>query len=172
MPCTIDATVGGVSANAYADIAFADAYHEAHLYNTTWTAATADEKCRALQMATRMLDAQVAWFGWIATTTQALLWPRSGVIGRTGYAWQPTVLPTELKQAAAELARVLLAGGRTPDVPASSDGISRLVAGPVEIEFDGTRTDPREISDAVFYLIQHLGVLRTRGAGSIALTRV
>lgn len=171
MACIIDASIGGVNANAYADIAYADAYHDAHLYNSTWISAATAEKCQALQTATRMLDAQVSWFGFIASSMQALLWPRSGVIGRSGYFWDVALIPTELKQATAELARVLLAGSRTPEVPSDTEGITRLKAGPVEIEFDGTSSDSQEIPDSVFSLIQHLGVLRTR-ATSISLVRV
>ena len=48
---------GLATANAYADVSDSDSYHEGHLYATAWTAATADNKAKALVMASRVLDA-------------------------------------------------------------------------------------------------------------------
>ena len=47
---------GLVNANTYASVADGDAYHEAHLYATAWTAATTPNKEAALAMATRLID--------------------------------------------------------------------------------------------------------------------
>ena len=35
---------GKADANAYADVADGDAYHDGHLYATAWTGATADKR--------------------------------------------------------------------------------------------------------------------------------
>ena len=68
---------GKVDANAYANAADGDAYHEGHLYATAWTAATLASKEKALVMATRLIDAEYQFGGVRATIAQALQWPRS-----------------------------------------------------------------------------------------------
>ena len=46
---------GKTDANAYADVAESDAYHEGHLYATDWTGASGATKAAALVMATRLV---------------------------------------------------------------------------------------------------------------------
>jgi hypothetical protein len=69
---------GKVDANAYASVADGDAYHEAHLYASAWTAATTGYKEKALVFATRLIDAECHFNGVRAHETQALQWPREG----------------------------------------------------------------------------------------------
>ena len=54
---------GKVDANAYANAADGDAYHDGHLYATAWTAATLANKEKALVMATRLIDAEFQFNG-------------------------------------------------------------------------------------------------------------
>src|SRR5678816_1654927 len=67
---------GLANANAYADVAEGDAYHEGHLYATDWTAASGATKAAALVMATRLIDAYYQFRGFKAHDAQALQWPR------------------------------------------------------------------------------------------------
>ncbi len=53
---TVIITPGASNANSYCSRADGDAYHEAHLYASAWTGATADQKDAALFWATRLLD--------------------------------------------------------------------------------------------------------------------
>ena len=69
---------GRVDANAYADVADADAYHEGHLYATAWTAATAEQKATALVMASRLIDSLYQFGGTRVAVVQGLQWPRYG----------------------------------------------------------------------------------------------
>src|SRR5690349_2139070 len=85
MAATIDATAGGAASNSYATLQDAADYHDTHPYSSVWDDADDDQKTRALITATRMLDDWFEWKGAISTTTQALLWPRSGVL-RPGVA--------------------------------------------------------------------------------------
>ena len=67
--------LGLADANAYADVADCDAYHEGHLYATAWTAASASNKAASLVMATRLIDAGSQFAGVKANATQSLQWP-------------------------------------------------------------------------------------------------
>jgi hypothetical protein len=140
---TIDATPGGVSANSYCTVAEATSYNDAHISGAVWTAATDDAKIRALITATQLLDSHVTWTGAPTTTTQALAWPRIGMlepnyalIDPINFATIPsTAIPSNLKKAVAEYGRLLL--GNDPTAPSDTElaGISSLRAGSVELTF-------------------------------------
>ncbi len=68
---------GKADANAYADLADGNAYHDGHLYASAWTAATDDQKAVALVMATRLIDAEYQFNGTRTTAGQSLQWPRA-----------------------------------------------------------------------------------------------
>ena len=81
MAITIDATVGGASANSYLTLADAQALIDGMVENddvTAWASATTDQKNRALYTATQRIDRE-RFLGARATDTQALQWPRTGV---------------------------------------------------------------------------------------------
>jgi hypothetical protein len=81
MAITIDATVGGASANSYLTLAAAQDLIDGMVENddvTAWASATTDQKNRALYSATQRLDRE-RFLGARATDTQALQWPRTGV---------------------------------------------------------------------------------------------
>lgn len=167
----LDATVGGAAANSYLTRAEANTYFASRLRTDTWDAATDDEKDKALQMATQLLDASLAWHGQAVTETQALAWPRYSAYGRNGYVLSWTAIPVEVQQATAELAQKLLDEDRTADSDAEADGLKRLKAGPVELEFrDDARSKP--IPDFVYALVRHLAALINASFGSAKLVRV
>jgi hypothetical protein len=171
MALVLIATPGAADANSFCDRAWADSYHEAHLYASSWTAAANDRKEVALVMATRVIVALAEWLtGVQATTTQALPWPRFGAIDKEGNPIDGDVIPPELMNATAELARQLIEKDRTADSKTETEGITRLKAGPVEFDFD--RPHAKVLPDAVFYLIQHLCRLVARsGDRSVKLVR-
>lgn len=81
MAITIDATVGGASANSYLTLSAAQDLIDGMVENddvTAWASATTDQKNRALYSATQRLDRE-RFLGARATDTQALQWPRTGV---------------------------------------------------------------------------------------------
>lgn len=174
MACAIVATVGGASSNSYATAAQADTYHEAHVSGATWTAATDDQKCRALVQATRQLDAYVEWDGYAASTTQALAWPRTGLYDPNTEVDLPSdALPDELVWATAEQARHLLAGDRAAESTAEVQGVTRIAAGSVELEFAPTSgTRQSVLAPAAYQFIAQWGTQRQRGRGGpVALER-
>jgi hypothetical protein len=107
MAVTVVATpVGDATCNSYITVAEGDAFLEGELGTLSWTTAATDLKNRALIAATRYLD-QLVWVGSKATTTQALLWPRSSAAcGEKSYA--NNVIPPEVKYGTFLLAEALL----------------------------------------------------------------
>lgn len=153
MALVVDATPGGVSSNAYATVAEATAYHEGHLYASTWTEATAAVQAQAVVMATRILDERYEWAQYPTAATQALQWPRNGVedVLRLS-AIDSSVIPSKLKEATAELARQLIDGDRTADSQVETQGVSSMTAGSVSFSFkDGIKA--KVMPDAVRNMI-------------------
>ena len=171
MACTIDDTVGGAAANSYIDIADADDYFEVHTAPTTWDDAAEDDKCRALQTATRMLDASFEWVGEVASSTQALLWPREDAYGPNGFLHLSDEIPERIRQATAELAQQLLAGNRMADSDTETQGIKRLRVGTgLEIEFKSS-VIAKPIPDFVVTLLGIYGRPKGKNSGSISVLR-
>lgn len=149
----LDATVGGASANTYTTLAEANQYHEDRpASGATWSGAEDDEKNAALLWAQKLLDSMFEWSGAVTGYTQALLWPRIGMYYRSGEEVSSSVIPDELKWAQAEFARQLMAADRAGDSDVETQGITKLVAGPVELEFKDN-VAAKVVPDAVVNLI-------------------
>jgi len=121
MAISIDATVGGASANSYLTLAAADSLIEGLVQNddvVAWASATEDQKNRALYSATQRIDRE-RFLGARATDTQSLQWPRTGVRKPDTYIntyavgfpfrittdyFTDTEIPDQIKKAQAELA--------------------------------------------------------------------
>lgn len=165
----IDATPGGALSNSYSSMAEANAYHEARLpLDPAWVP-SGETEASLLIMATRVLDSMAvarkvlrfdgrggpqgrpyyvtsrAWTGEVATATQALAWPRTGMTDRLGRTILSTVVPNELKEATAELAGQLKAGDRTLDLTAAVEGISEVKAGSVAVKFASDLIAARQV---------------------------
>lgn len=150
----LDATVGGVSSNSYATLAEAATYFDERIPLPTPWVASGDSSIRALIMAARVLGSfssvktilrvdgtsryyqtSAMWTGAPATTTQRLAWPRTGMFDRNGNAIPSNVIPSDLKEAQAELAGQLLMGDLTLDNTVSVGGIKSVSAGSVSVTF-------------------------------------
>ncbi len=143
-------TPGAAGADSYASVAEMDAYHDNHLYASAWTAMTSGEKVAGGVMATRLLDAMPrAWTGTAVDSTQALGWPRKSMQTRNGFAIAVTMIPSELKNAEAELARQLKEENLLETDTVIAKGIKSLKAGPVALTFKETM----ERSDALLAMI-------------------
>jgi len=172
MPLTLTKETGAglADANAYADVADGDAYHEGHLYASAWTGATADNKAIALVMATRLLDAEYQFSGTRAVASQALQWPRLNCPSPDDdEALADDNVPKAVVQAACELARELLIADRTA-APAG-EGLKYYNNGSVQTGYD--KTDTRPIIPAVVQaLLAKYGALLKARSGSVKLVRV
>lgn len=103
---TLDATVGGASSNSYAVVADADTYFDERLRSTAWSGEDADDKERALIMATRRIDEE-DFEGSKDSESQALKWPRV-LAFVDGVELGTDAIPDIIERATYELALVLL----------------------------------------------------------------
>jgi hypothetical protein len=130
----LETGAGLPESNAYADLAAADAYHDAHLYASTWTAASDATQTIALIWATRLLDEQALWKGDVASDTQALRWPRLNVSTPDDVLIGGDVIPTWLIHATSELARTLIGADRTAE--SANAGVKQVTVGPITLVVD------------------------------------
>jgi hypothetical protein len=166
-PSTLDVTPGGANANAYCTLAFANTYHDDRLHVSDWTGATDDTKNAAILWATLLLDDLFEWTGWAADPdTQRLLWPRSGMIHRSGESVDSATIPEDLQQATAEYARQLIAEDRAADSDAETQNLKRVTAGPVTIEFN-QGVSAKVVPDGVVNMIPSGWYTRVRGRASL-----
>lgn len=165
MPLTLDATVGGSSSNAYLTAAEGDAYHERRLHATVWTAATDATKEAALVWATQLLDDGIKWVGVVTDLEQALAWPRSGIVDREGRLVDNDAIPSQVKDATAELARLLIASDRGAD--RDTIGFKAITVGPIQLEVDKL-DDLAVIPDAVYDMLREFGY-RINNPGAVKM---
>ncbi len=137
MTVTVVATVGAANANSYLSVAAADDLADDYLGPLNWTAATTDNKGRALITATRYLD-QLEWLGSRATTTQSLAWPRSGAeCGE--WSFEDDEIPAPIRQAAFDLAEALL--GAPALLRGQGAGNAELIPGIPNASLKSARVD-------------------------------
>lgn len=116
MAITVEDGTGLTDADAYISEADADAYFAA-VGNAAWAAATSGEKEIAIVKATRYMEKRFGnkWKGIIATSTQALGWPRDGVYDERGTELDDQV-PLAIAHACAEYARHALTNDLIPPI--------------------------------------------------------
>jgi len=175
MPVTVTATVGSASANSYLTVAQADDFANLYLGTLNWSSATTDNKGRALIMATRYLD-ELKWIGEKASTTQALLWPRSDA--ECGdWSFTTSEIPQPIKQATFDLAEYLLGDGNA--LSGAGAGSSELIPGipnanlkrarvdVIDVEFNQAgQAESKNALNVVPHLKQVLGCLCLSGSNS------
>jgi hypothetical protein len=156
MPLIKEDGTGLANANSYANVADADAYHENHLWATTWTSASTPNKEKALAMATRLIDGSYQFHGLRLTSTQALQWPRTGVPNPDrGDDFASNALPADLVRACCEMAREVIALDRTKEP--NGLGLHQLtVPGTVHFQFD-KNDKPKIMTPFVQLLLTKLG---------------
>jgi hypothetical protein len=164
---TVEDGTGLAGANSFATVAEADTYHEGHLYASGWTGATTEQKEAALVMATRLLDRKTKWPGTRNSSTQALAWPRSD--GECdGFDIPSNLVPQPVKDATAELARLLIGEDLTAEVAQNELESIGLGKGALEIKFNGK--PKKQIPSIVDDLLGCYGDLETGGGFSIVST--
>lgn len=129
MPITIDATVGGASANSFVTLAECTTYLSGRLNTTLWDAAVTDSQNRALVEAARELNV-LNYDARRATSTQVLEWPRFFAKNPDAAYFQvwyftSTEIPQRMKDAQCELAMEFIKAGTT-DIAALDPKISVL----------------------------------------------
>jgi hypothetical protein len=146
----LDATVGGTTSNSYATLAEAQAYMATHMYGGAWLELDEEVQEQTLMMATRQLE-QLCYLGTKATAEQALKFPRVG-LKMDGHPVPSDVVPNEMKAAECEQARLNATTDPTAPLDAEMQGLKRIQAGSVELEFkDGVKTQgvPSTVSSVI-----------------------
>ena len=125
---------GKSDSESYISVADASNYHTVR-GNTAWAALTTDAlREAALRRATDYMRQayRSRWQGYKVNEDQALDWPRYDVEVE-GYAVDSDIVPTEVKNACAELALRASAAELNPDL---TQGVAREKVGQIEVEYD------------------------------------
>lgn len=176
MPLVTETGAGLADAESYCSVDYADTYHEKRR-NTSWAALSDDNKEANLRKATDYMlgEYRGRWLGRRVLTTQALDWPRVGVviedfIGGAGVApyglfqVDYTIVPVEVKNACAELALRAAFGTLTEDL---SKTIVEEAVGPIRVKYDKNsvqHTRYRQVDSM-------LSVYLTGGSAMVKLSR-
>lgn len=122
----LDATIGGVNANCYVTLAYANSLFENMLLPNAWDEAEPDNQERALMTATQWLE-EYDYVGRAATLTQALKWPRFGIEDELILGlYDETMMPVGLLNATCELAFYLLTLGAAGGAAALTTGLGPI----------------------------------------------
>lgn len=134
----LDATVGGATSNSFVTLTEYNAYLTDHPYGSAALAMSEAAKTSHLIMAGRILNAQ-CYEGTAASITQSMTFPRIGLTNRNGYGLTADVVPAEMKYAQMELALILSRSATDPTLQseAAVQGLTRIKAGSIELEFKG-----------------------------------
>jgi hypothetical protein len=150
MSLIVETGTGASDSESYLSVVDADTYH-LNRGNTLWATITTLEKEQALRRATdyMMGKYRLRWLGRRVLITQALDWPRVGVVledfggsqGRAGmgsyglFQVPYTIVPLEVKNACAELAMRATMGPLVDDV---SQNVTQETIGPITVKYDTT----------------------------------
>lgn len=136
MAIIVEDGTGLSTAQTYASVATANAYHTAR-GNTSWTGTDAAKEY-ALTRAAQALDGRYSqyWPGYRYSETQALDWPRTDAVDIDGYDLDG--LPQGIVDACCEAALIELvtAGSLSEE---EELGVKREKAGSVEVEYTSTQ---------------------------------
>lgn len=158
------------TANAYSDVATADAYLERHLWDTDdWDAATTPEKEQALVWTTELLDIHFLWPGVPLVTGQPLGLPTDGS-DRFARLVTSDLVRQLVQRANAEFARHMLIRDRTIEHP--TRGYDEMEAGRggslTMNPADRTVTVP----DSVIFMLRPIASLAVESAGGFQQHRL
>ena len=135
-------TVG--NANSYASIAYADSYHSDR-GNTSWAAATEDNKTVALIKSWQYIDTAFVFLGYEKSDVQNTEFPRYGILNSRGKELKN--IEPQIKNAQSEYALIALTKDFTEDQTVTSTPIVKKTSEKVdvisqEIEYDTSRGIP------------------------------
>lgn len=143
---------GKADANSYASVAAADSYFVNQKNPSSWRTATTAAKEQALRIATNYISETYSsrWRGVVQSETQALDWPRNGVVDAdTGLSYDYDEMPQKLINATAEIALRHVDGvDLRPDVAAGEGNVtnSSVTVGAISIseDFVGSATTAKK----------------------------
>lgn len=152
MPTVVD-TVGSASANSYLSVASATSLLDERLGIAAWTDATADDKARAVIMATREIDS-FRYVGYKISQAQALEWPRTEQVEASD------TIPVYIQRACAEQALWVLqnsdTGGRSERQALQAQGVTEYSVGNLSEKLSGKFTGSSICPEALRYLRSYI----------------
>jgi hypothetical protein len=173
VPIEVVSDPGLSTSNSFVSLAEYAYYHERRIPLDPPVVVVGDTAARNVITATRVLSAMMTpkrtlrwdrtgkphyytsrtWTGAVTTSTQALAWPRTGMYDRFGREIVDNAIPVDLKDATSELAGQLGSlADRTLDNDVVVQGITRIKAGSVELEFK-EMIESQILPDAVLSLL-------------------
>lgn len=155
---------GLANANTYVSLADANTYAESSLTAaaTAWKSEADDEKKKAaLISASRYLTYSFDWIGTKKTSTQALAFPRTGVV-IDGQEIPDDIVPQEVKDACSELAIQYLAGNGQTGTTEQDGNVAKIGVGKgaVDIQFHD-KLASTTIPEQVAHLLSKWGTAST-----------
>jgi hypothetical protein len=90
-----------------------------------------------LNQAAQYIDNHYRFLGCVTLQTQALQWPRAGMVDSKGNSVVSTTIPTALKSAACEVGNIFHLG---KDLDAMQENIQSKTIGPVSVSYAGKAT--------------------------------
>ena len=166
MAITIIATAGSATANSYVTVVEAGAYFATRIGSDIWDDATEEEQKALLVNATRMLDQSYTWNGTIASSTQALRFPRDYVYDCDAELLDSDTIPTAIKNGTCEM---LLFVGDT-DGGSKDNSIKSAKVGSIEVEYRDN-ISPKELTNSnTTRAVSCLGTVAV-GGGNIKLIK-
>lgn len=140
MALIVEDGTGMATAESFISVAGADT-RQANLGNTNWATITTAEKEQALRRATQYMEQayRERWAGLRVNSTQALSWPRVGVVV-DGYSVLSTSVPAAIANACSDLAFKAAAGDLNADL---ARGVVREKIDVLETEYD--RASPQHV---------------------------
>jgi hypothetical protein len=168
----LDATIGGANSNSYLTEAEANAYlTNERLYITAWTAATTTVREQALIWATFLIDASFEFEGSRRYLTQALRFPRAGLVDVDGDYIDQDTIPSLIKKATATYALYLLQGDRTAEPSILGLGIKEAKIGPLSVIVDSLENKPI-IPDDIALILAPLGSLTSQASEGSSVVKL
>lgn len=154
MALTLDATVGGANANAYATRARVIAILEENPFAAAFLALPGATQDINIVYASLLFDVEFDWIGEAASTTQAMEWPRRNatVLSRIVTTVPSNIIPIEIERGVAEYANYL---SLQTELPAESAGLKSVAfPGGLKVDFkDSTVRGTNAIPDIVRDLV-------------------
>lgn len=169
MAVTLIHTPGATDANAYADLAGANAaYFDALLASqkTAWVALSTADQDALLVQATREIEARFRFTGVPANTDQALQLPQTGLCDRNGREYASDSMPTPAVAAMSDLANQIASGEWA--APQDEASLIRNKTGPLEKEF--LPHLPDVLPRSVLQRLHGLGTPRRAGSSAVIHT--
>jgi len=152
MALVVEDGTGKTTSDSYISIADADTYNLAHEADAVYGALDDADKEKWLRLAAQDIDNSLRdrWRGSRSNETQAMAWPRTGVVDEDGYTIDDDDMPVVLGYAQTEMAVSYANGGdRLTATPSETADIRRKLvkAGPVEqeIEYMGGKSSSAQI---------------------------